>query len=94
MPWLERIFTRERWKSGEALTRYQQMRVDLSSQAIAAEKAAFEVAAAEARRQGETEELTWGPEVTADSGRKVYQDLALKLHMNAADIYTLIVSPR
>jgi len=55
----------------------------LSSEAIAAE-----------REKALSEGLPFGPEETADSGRKIYQELALKLHMNAADIYTLIVSPR
>ena len=83
MPWLDRIYTRERWQTGEALTQYQQVRVNLAAEAVAAE-----------RERAISEGLPWGPEETADSGRKLYQELSLKLHMNAADIYTLIVSPR
>lgn len=69
--------------SGEGLTDYQQLRVNLAADVIGAE-----------REKAADEGLPWGPEQTADSGKKLYQEFSELLRMNAADIYTLIVSPR
>jgi hypothetical protein len=64
------------------LTEYQQLRVNLAAEVIESQ-----------REMSVDEGLPWGPEETADSGKKIYQELSDLLRMNAADIYTLIVSP-
>jgi hypothetical protein len=82
LPLLDRIYTRERWQTGESLTPYQQIRVDLARDVLSSE-----------REKAEAEGLKWAPEETADSGKKLYQEFSELLRMNPADIYTLIVSP-